>query len=157
MSKGFSYKDFFIKYGLLMAIVSVTVGILVYFSIISNNSWTKNLGTSLQKVLNDNSSEQNEWVLNENIYINNPFAYNASCYSVTNVSEKKDYIAIIVRINSFYGPLPAVFIMDEENNVDFIGYSSLNGRIKEKINKANDNRIRYWKNKIPQVLKDIER
>ena len=71
MSKEFSYKDFFIKYGLLMAIVSVTVGILVYFSIISNNSWTKNLGTSLQKVLNDNSSEQNEWILNENIYINN--------------------------------------------------------------------------------------
>ena len=53
--------------------------------------------------------------------------------------------------------MPAVFIMDEENNVDFIGYSSLNGRIKEKINKANDNRVRYWKNKIPQVLKDIER
>ena len=44
-----------------------------------------------------------------------------------------------------------------KNNVDFIGYSSLNGRIKEKINKANDNRVRYWKNKIPQVLKDIER
>ena len=71
MEKEFSYKNFFIKYGLLMAIVSVTVGILVYFSIISNNSWTKNLGLSLQKVLNDNSSEQNEWVLNENIYINN--------------------------------------------------------------------------------------
>ena len=47
--------------------------------------------------------------------------------------------------------------MNEENEVTFVGYSSLNGRIKEKINKTNDNRIRYWKNKIPQILKDIER
>ena len=39
-----------------MSIVSVSVGILVYFSIISNNSWTKNLGISLQKVLNDKSN-----------------------------------------------------------------------------------------------------
>jgi hypothetical protein len=157
MEKEFSYKNFFIKYGLLMSIVSVSVGILVYFSIISNNSWTKNLGPSLQKVLNDGATVENEWILNENISINNPLAYNASCYSVTNISEKKDYVAIIIRINSFYGPLPAVFIMNEENEVTFVGYSSLNGRIKEKINKTNDNRIRYWKNKIPQILKDIER
>lgn len=155
MTKEFSYKDFFIKYGLLMAIVTVLVGILVYFSIISNSFWSKNLGNSLQNVLNDNS-EKNEWVVNENISVNNPFAYNSSCYRVTNVLEKKDYTAIIIRINSFYGPLSAVFILDEEKNVSFVGYASLDGRIKEKINKANDNRIRYWKNIIPQILQNIE-
>ena len=47
--------------------------------------------------------------------------------------------------------------MDENNQVTFVGYASLDGRIKEIINKTNDNRIHYWKNKIPQILQNIER
>ena len=156
MERDISSKDFFIKYGLFMALVVVVTGILVYFSIISNNAWTKNLGTILQKVLNENC-EQNEWVIKENIAIENPFTYNASCYKVENIQKEQDCIAIIIRINSFWGPFPAVFLMDENNQVTFVGYASLDGRIKEIINKTNDNRIHYWKNKIPQILQNIER
>jgi hypothetical protein len=156
MERDISSKDFFIKYGLFMTIILFVIGILIYFSIISNISWKKNLGISLQKVLNENYG-QNEWIVKENIDIKNPFIYNACCYISENIQTEQECIAIIIRINSFFGPLPAVFLIDENNQVSFVGYAALDGRIKEIIYKTNDNRILYWKKKIPQILQNIER
>ena len=65
------------------------------------------------------------------------------------------YKAIILRIQTLYGPLPAVFIMDKEKNVQFVGFSSVHGIVAEQlINNSNSKRINYWKKKIPDILQD---
>ena len=62
---------------------------------------------------------------------------------------------MILRIQTLYGPLPGVFLIDAEENVEFVGFVSLHGRIAEQI-KHNDKttRIQFWKEKIPYILTD---
>ena len=60
----------------------------------------------------------------------------------------------MIRIQSFYGPLPAVFTVDKNNNVELVGFASMHGRIFNQTNTRNINkRLEYWKTKIPEIIK----
>lgn len=146
-----SYKTFFINYGLLVAIVIVMFGLLIYPIKVAQKSWQKNLKANVEFVLDE--KEPNSWTVGNYIKINNPFALSAACYEVRNRKSGDTYKAIIIRIQTFYGPLPAVFTLDKDNNVEFIGYSSLHGKIAEQLlsNKTN-RRISYWKSRIPSIV-----
>ena len=62
---------------------------------------------------------------------------------------------MILRTQTLYGPLPGVFLIDSEENVEFVGFASLHGRIAEQIkNNAKSERIHFWKEKIPYILND---
>ena len=45
--------------------------------------------------------------------------------------------------------------IDKENNVDFIGFSNLHGRIEKQVSSMSTStckQINYWEKKIPQIL-----
>jgi len=146
-----SYKTFFINYGILVAILVVIFGILIYPIFVAKKAWQKNLKANVEFILDE--KEPNSWTVGNSVKINNPFALNAACYEVRNRKSGDTYKAIIIRIQTYYGPLPAVFTLDKENNVTFVGYSSLHGRISEQLlsNKTNK-RINYWKSRIPTII-----
>ncbi|MCR5766007.1 MAG: hypothetical protein K6G09_08545 [Treponema sp.] len=151
MIENFSYKEFFKDYSIFLGIIVVIMGILIYSVFLSRKSWENHLKTSVEKVLDD--YESNQWTVLSNKRINNPHSMSAACYEARSRKTGDIYDAVIIRVETFYGPVAAVYLCDAENNVTFVGFSTLHGRI-EKILRSNsyDRRIGYWGKKIPYIL-----
>lgn len=151
MKKDISYANFFKNYGIFVAFLIVIFGILIYFSKLSFKSWKNNLKVSIEKTLNEKEPES--WVIGTFININNPISQNAVCYEAKNKKNGENYKAVLIRTQTLYGPLSAVFTIDKDNNVSFKGYSSLHGRIATQIENSYSNKtINYWKQKIPEIV-----
>ncbi|MCR4580438.1 MAG: hypothetical protein K5681_08830 [Treponema sp.] len=151
MKQTISYKKFFINYGIFVGILAVLLGILIYTSKITQKSWSKNLKKNIETVLEE--AEPSSWVITNNIKIKNAFTLNAACYDARNKKNGKVYKAIIINTQTLYGPIPAVFTVDNNGEVKFIGYSSVHGRVKTQLlNDSSNKRIKYWIKKIPYII-----
>jgi len=152
MKDNFSYKTFFINYGIFLGIITVTFLILIYSVTLSRKSWQRNLKPTIEKVLEE--KEPNVWSIENYQILNNPFTVSAACYDVRNRKNGEMYKAVILRVTTFYGPLPAVFIVDSEDNVRFIGYSNVHGRVQLQLEtKKSNKRIDYWVKKLPDIIR----
>lgn len=147
------YKFFFIRYGLLLAFFAVFFFLTIYGSVLSRKAWQKNLRPSIEKVLEE--KEPNTWILEKYVRIENPFTLNAVCYEARNRMNGDVYKAVLLRITTFYGPLPAVFLVSPDNNVELAGIADFHGRVKTQIETSvNSVRAEYWKKLIPTILGD---
>lgn len=152
METKFDYKKFFINYGILVGIIAVIFLVMIYTIKLSKKSWQNNLKVCVEKVLEEN--EPNTWNIETFVPIENPLSLSAACYEISNRKTGLKKSAVIIRDTSFYGPVSVVFICDDNNNVHFVGYSSLHGRVqKQLLNKKSDKRLDYWKGKIPEIIK----
>ncbi len=145
-------KKFFINYAFFLLILSVLFGILIYATVLSKKSWNNNLSKSVQKVLDEYEPET--WTVKDSIVINKPISVNCAAYQIKNNMDNSSAVAVILRVTTFYGPLPAVFIYNDDENITFAGFSSLHGRVRQEAQGTkSDKRINYWKSKIPEILK----
>ncbi len=146
----FSTKVFFIQYGIFFAFILLVTGILVYTIYVSRASWFENLKTACETVLEEN--EPGEWVLGQTVEIKNPAKTATVCYEAFNSSGETAF-AVIKRIQTFYGPLTAVFVCTEDKEVSLKGFVSLHGRIKGQLeNFENNKRITYYAERIPEII-----
>ena len=153
MLENFSYKKFFIDFGILVLLISISFLLIIYSVKLSRKSWQSNLKVSVEKVLDE--YDANNWTVGKFIPLNNPFSLSAACYQAQYRKTGDIYKAIILRIETYYGPLPAVFIVSEDNEVEFAGYSSIHGRVLTQLtNKPSDKRIDFWKEKVIEILKE---
>ena len=153
MSEQISYKQFFKNYLFLIGVMLVVFTLLIYLSIVSKKSWNNNLKTAVEVVLDE--KQPNTWSVGKNIEINNPFTMSGACYEARNRKNGEVYKVMVIRVVTNYGPMAGVFSIDKENNVDFIGFSNLHGRIEKQVSSMSTStckQISYWKNKIPQIL-----
>lgn len=153
MSEQISYKQFFKNYLILIGVMLVVFTLLIYLSIVSKKSWNNNLKTAVEVVLDE--KQPNTWSVGKNIDINNPFTLSAACYEARNRKNGEVYKVMVIRVVTNYGPMAGVFSIDKENNVDFIGFSNLHGRIEKQVSSMSTStckQINYWKKKIPQIL-----
>jgi hypothetical protein len=145
------YKKFFIKYGILMAFFAVFFFIAVYSSIISRKAWQNNLKDCIGTVLE--SKYPNEWTLEKSVKINSTFSMNAICYEARNRKTGEVSKVITIRAATFYGPLPLVFLVSSDNNVTFVGYTSVHGKIASQIeNLSYSVRVSYWQKRVLEIL-----
>lgn len=145
-------KDFFIKLGIFSGFIAIVFGILVYSAVLSRKSWQKNLKTCVEKVLDENDS--NNWTVGNLKPINNPFYVNAACYEATNRKNGNVYSAAIVRVPTFYGPVSVVFTVDSDQQVEMIGFTSVHGRIAYNLySNRYSKRFEYWERKLPDIIK----
>ena len=151
MIQNISYKDFFKRYGIFVVFLAAIFIVLIYSVKISQKSWTKNLRTAVEVVLDE--KDPNGWSVEKNVDLKNSFGMNGACYEVRNRKDGDIYLAVIVRIQSLYGPVPAIFTLDKENNVNFMGYSSVHGMISSQLmNNQNNKRLEYWIEKLPIIF-----
>lgn len=144
-------KKFFTNYAFFLLILLVVFGILIYPAIVSKKSWNNNLRVSVQKVLNEYENEK--WKVGAAIDIDKPITTSCAAYNITNKIDGSKACAVIIRITTLYGPLPAVFIYNYDNEVIFAGYSSLHGRVRNQLTAGvTDKRREYWQKKIPDIL-----
>ena len=148
-----SNKNFFKNYAFFILILIVIFTILSYSVVLARKSWTKNLASSVQKVLDE--AEEGRWKVGNNITVNNPLTVNCAAYELTDSKDNSKQQAVIIRIVSFYGPVSAVYTYKEnDQQASFIGYSSIHGRIRTQLmNNKSDKRREYWQEKIPEILK----
>ena len=138
------------SYGILILVLLLIFTVLIYLISISKKSWEAGLRTCVEKVLNEKYGD--EWTVGEFVEIENPIAINSACYKIKN-SEGVNGRAVIIKIATYYGPASAVYISTGEN-VSFVGFSSLHGRIAETmLSNKKDKKILYWQDKIPQIIK----
>ena len=153
MTEQISYKQFFKNYLILIGVMLVVFTLLIYLSIVSKKSWNNNLKTAVEVVLDE--KQPNTWSVGKNIEINNPFTISGACYEARNRKNGEVYKVMVIRVVTNYGPMAGVFSVDKVNNVDFIGFSNLHGRIEKQVSSMSTStckQISYWKNKIPQIL-----
>ena len=153
MSEQISYKQFFKNYLILIGVMLVVFTLLIYLSIVSKKSWNNNLKTAVEVVLDE--KQPNTWSVGKNIDINNPFTMSGACYEARNRKNGEVYKVMVIRVVTNYGPMAGVFAIDKENNVDFIGFSNLHGRIEKQVSSMSTStckQINYWEKKIPQIL-----
>lgn len=152
MDKNFNNKDFFIKYGMFVGVLVVVAGILIYPCFVSKKSWDKNLKTTIDRVLDEKNP--NQWTIDKQVPISGPMGLNAVAYEVKNTREGTTSTAVLLRVMTFYGPQSALFLCNDEQEVSFVDFSSLHGRIRNQKNESSlDKRIEYWQKKIPEILK----
>lgn len=144
-------KTFFKNYAFFVLILAVLFTVLTYSIVLARKSWTNNLAVSVQKTLDE--YEPKTWVVTEPVAIDKPVGFNCAAYSLTNKKTGDSARAVIVRITTLYGPLPAVFVYDKDGESVFAGYSSLHGRIREQLlHHQSDKRREYWQSKISEIL-----
>ena len=152
MSEDKFYKDFFIKYGILTAFFAVFFFLTIYSVVISKKSWQVNLRQLVETVLEEH--EPNSWNLENYVRLDNPFSMNVACYEARNRKNGELYKVVLLRVQTFYGPIPAVFLVSSDYEVEFVGVSSYHGRFAEQIRMVNNSlRIDYWKNRVVDILK----
>lgn len=147
-----SNKKFFKNYAIFILILLVIFSVLSYSVIAAKKSWVKNLSITVQNTLNE--TEAGRWKLGNNITINKPLTVNCAAYEVLDTIDNQIKNAVILRMVTIYGPVSCVFVYDEQKGtVEFIGYSSLHGRIRTQLmNNKSDKKQEYWKEKIPEIL-----
>ena len=146
-------KKFSIFFGMIFG---MTV-LLVTTSLFAHNSWKAGLALELQHVLDSYSAAQ--YTVGKNIQINSTISTSAVVYSLLKKDERKNekYYGIIVRIPSILGPLPAVFIYNENKDVIFIDYAVDNGKASDTVRKQISNSVmRYWEDMIPKILEKAQ-
>lgn len=146
-----SAKEFFRIFGIFFGIIVVFIGTSIGFIKLSEKSWKNNLKEKVQAVLDEKYPD--EWQILDFKRIENPFYLSAACYEIINEKTHAVSNAIIIRTETLYGPYPAVFVCDGENDAEFIGYSSINGRIKNLMEaRPSDFFISYWERRIPEII-----
>lgn len=147
MPNNISYKVFFKNYGFFVLFITILFFLLFYTARISNKFWQRNLKNNVEIVLDE--KDPNCWSIGNYKSINLPITLNAACFEARNRITGELYNAVIIRVETLYGPVPAVFLIDNEKNVEFAGYSSIHGRVADQLNRQNSNmNLFYWKNKI---------
>ena len=153
MKQQISYKNFFINYAIFVLIAAFVTGILIYIIKVSQSSWDKNLKASVEYTLGEN--EPDTWEIGKAIRINNPLTDAAAAFEARNKKSGENCKAIIIRIQTFYGPQSGVYIIDSNKNVTFKGFSSVHGRCANQlVSSHNGRRVEYWKMRISGLLND---
>lgn len=152
MKQQISYKNFFINYAVFALIVAFIFGILVYLSTISQKVWDKNLKAAIVYSLEE--FEPDTWEIGSVVRIKNPLSSGSACYEAHNKKSGENCKAVIIRIQTFYGPQCGIYIIGSNNDITFKGYSSLHGRVANQLKNAYaGRRIEYWNNRIKEMLK----
>ncbi len=147
-----SYKNFLINYLIFFLSLAVISFILIYTIKVTQKSWNKNLQPSIQSVLEE--KDPDTWIFEGASQIDNPLTTAAACYNIRNKKNGEYYKAVIIRIQTFYGPFLGVFIMDKNKNVEFKGFALLHGRVSRLLSEnPNSRRINYWMSRIPEIIK----
>ena len=129
--------------------------LLAFFLILScaiflgRKNWDKGLRLAVEQVL-----PASEWQCGNAIPINSNFSISSALYEIVNIKSpsKKSY-ALVLRISTYFGPLPAVFLY-QDGKATFEGIAYLNNSIAKEFKENKFNRqIDYWTNTAALVVR----
>lgn len=145
------FKKQLVQYGIATGIFCFLFFVLLVSTVLSRKSWEKGLKYQLDSVY---ASYDSDYEVGEFEVIDNPFSVSCACYSLSKEHDDSKFHAVIIRIQTVFGPLPAVYTYKEgDDEADFVGFVSLNKRIETTVvNNARYSQIAYWGKRIPSII-----
>src|SRR5574344_1042842 len=139
------------SFGIFLGVTAAFMAILIGMMRVSEKSWNNGLKKATSAVLEE--YEPGKWRIGDSVPITNPFALNAACFRITSKAGSGAAYAVMLRVETFYGPFPGVFIYDPNAGTTFVGFATIHGHVAELLrDQKSDARILYWKQKIPQII-----
>ncbi len=146
------YKMLLVKCGIFCGILAGFFAVLVLFTLLGRNSWKNGLKKETAQVLKENGVENIE--LGNWVKIRSALTVSVSVYEAFGENSESEKYAVIVRVPTLYGPVPAVYVYSAPDSVEFIGFSHIAGKTNAHIKDNSINsQIEYWKNRIPAVVR----
>ncbi|MBQ9539658.1 MAG: hypothetical protein IJU95_10360 [Treponema sp.] len=144
-----AYKKQLIQFGIFTGFLVVLFALTALFSVLSANHYRQGLRDVLADTLKSRGYEDIE--LDELYEIKNPFAVSAQ---VCTVSGSGYSHAVIIRITTMVGPVPAVFLYDSSSNkADFICYLTLGSRVERMLlDSTKHSLLEYWALRLPAII-----
>lgn len=142
-------KIFSIFFGMIFGMCML----LVIFTVLARNSWKSGLALEVQHVLD--SYPEAQYTVGKYLELDSTLSTSTAVYSLLKKDDRKNqkYYGIIVRIPSILGPVPAVFVYNENTGVRFAGYAIDNGKASDTVDKQISNSVmNYWENMIPKII-----
>lgn len=142
-------KIFSIFFGMIFGMCML----IVIFTVLARNSWKSGLALEVQHVLD--SYPEAQYTVGKYLELDSTLSTSTAVYSLLKKDDRKNqkYYGIIVRIPSILGPVPAVFVYNENTGVRFAGYAIDNGKASDTVCKQISNSVmNYWENMIPKII-----
>lgn len=142
-------KIFSIFFGMIFGMCML----LVIFTVLARNSWKSGLALEVQHVLD--SYPEAQYTVGKYLELDSTLSTSTAVYSLLKKDDRKNqkYYGIIVRIPSILGPVPAVFVYNENTGVRFAGYAIDNGKASDTVGKQISNSVmNYWEDMIPKII-----
>ena len=150
-------KKLSIEYGFFIAIIIVSFAIVCLMLVVAKGSWSDGLQNNLQIVLDNNFSETYD--LGDSVKINNSFSVSAVAYKVfeKDNADKLVGCAVLIRIPTIYGFVPAVFLYNLQlDTVDFVDIADITKQTVKEVNiidnLRNSIQVNVWSKRIKQIL-----
>ena len=145
-------KELLRVYGIFTALLVVMLTAAGGAVKLSSARWERGLRSVVEKTLSENTDFNGK--VGRFVRIKSPFSLSAALFELEPpLSDGADY-AIVIRVQTMYGPFPAVFVYSKDSGAHFIGFAAVSGRIKRLLEDSpSDARIRYWTAKIPAIMR----
>jgi len=145
-------KELLRVYGIFTAMTIVMLTVTGAAVKLTSERWERGLRAAVEKTLAENADFDGK--AGAFVRIKSPLALSAALFELEPpLSDGADY-AIVIRVQTMYGPFPAVFVYGKESGARFIGFASISGRVKRLLeDNDSDPRIRYWTAKVPAIMR----
>ena len=152
MTERFS-KEALQEYGIFAGCIVLLAIVLSVAAIFTKGAGQAGIKTEIARVLEE--AEPGVWHIGSFVDFAAPVSSSAACFTAR--SGSGNAYACIVRMETIYGPLPAVFISDGKHTARFIGIAGLHGRVYDAIESSGaKSQIRYWAERIPVLIRQQE-
>ncbi|MGP1458115.1 MAG: hypothetical protein ACTTKL_02245 [Treponema sp.] len=121
---------------------------------LSSLRWENALRAAVEKTLSENTGFDGK--VGAFVRIKSPFSLSAALYELDPPFPDGAQYALILRVQTMYGPVPAVFTYGSDTGALFVGFASVSGRVKRLLEDNDaDPRLRYWTAKVPAILRAV--
>src|SRR5574344_608074 len=106
------------KYFYFLGILVIVTAVLVAFTVLSRNTWQSGLKDQVTEILQQ--TKKDTYTVGEGIDIRTAFSTSGIVYTVKEKGVKETEYAVLLRVATLYGPLPALFLYTPGKEVQFV-------------------------------------
>ena len=141
-----------VQTGFFTGIIIFFFLILSLFSVFGRKNWEQGLRAAAESVL-----PAEDYKCGKLLKIDSNFSVSAACYELTKKNESsKKHFAVVLRISSYLGPLPAVFVC-KDGKAEFMGIAYFKTSLSQAfVDGKDDRQILYWKDVAQSIAAEVE-
>ncbi|MDE6774351.1 MAG: hypothetical protein K2J14_06970 [Treponemataceae bacterium] len=140
------------KYGIFFGIMAGMTAVVLCVSLLAHGSWRHGLAQTAQTTLD--TYFPGAYVVGDFLEIKSTMTTSAAVFAVRRADvAERPVCCVIVRIPTVAGALPALFLYEPRDGVQFVGYALDLGKAAHVLNRTvQGSTIAYWQKRIPLML-----
>lgn len=138
------------KIALFILSVCAFSAVLVLVYVQAEKVKTKRLSAEVQRVLRQSGNVSS---VAGSVLLKTPAQTSSLVFSLVNKNGQKAGYACLVRITGVCGPVPVVFVCDEQKNISFAGIAGLADVFSKELYGLTDTQLFYWTSRIALFMK----